>query len=127
MTYYNVATAASITGFVRAHLLRAIAGATNPIYCDTDSVFADATNVPLSDALGDWSVEATCAYGAFAERKLYAALTTTGTWKKASKGARLTPLEITAIAQGKTVVYHAQTPTMSLSKLAPEYLTRTYN
>ena len=36
-SFYNVATAASITGFVRAFMWRAICDSEEPLYCDTDS------------------------------------------------------------------------------------------
>lgn len=75
--YNNVATGASITGFTRAHLLRAIhaVGVENVIYCDTDSIIcaADASlaKLNLSDALGDWADEGTASIGHFAGKKIY--------------------------------------------------------
>lgn len=75
--YNNVATGASITGFTRAHLLRAIhaVGIENVIYCDTDSIicFADASleKLSLSDKLGDWADEGTGSIGIFTGKKQY--------------------------------------------------------
>jgi hypothetical protein len=75
--YNNVATGASITGFTRSHLLRAIhaVGIENVIYCDTDSIicFADAplTGIALSSALGDWKDEGTASIGHFVAKKTY--------------------------------------------------------
>lgn len=80
--YYNAATAASITGFVRAYLLRHIdhiekAGG-QVLYCDTDSLVY---NLPgekeshpftFSKKLGDWSHEGSFDRGAIAGKKLYA-------------------------------------------------------
>lgn len=76
--YNNVATGASITGFARAHLLRAIhtVGVDHIIYCDTDSLFVrpggNISSLPQTDALGDWELEeASAPIGHFAGKKLY--------------------------------------------------------
>lgn len=75
--YNNVATGASITGFTRAHLLRAIhtVGIDNVIYCDTDSIIcfasADLSKLSLSEKLGDWADEGTGSVGLFAGKKQY--------------------------------------------------------
>ena len=39
--FFNLATAASITGFVRAKLWRAICECDRPFYCDTDSLIVN--------------------------------------------------------------------------------------
>lgn len=75
--YNNVATGASITGFTRAHLLRAIhtVGFERVIYCDTDSIILDSdvalSGLALSNKLGDWADEGTGSVGHFAGKKLY--------------------------------------------------------
>jgi hypothetical protein len=75
--YNNVATGASITGFTRAHLLRAIytVGIKNVIYCDTDSIIckasADLSKLGMTDKLGDWGDEGTGSIGHFAGKKMY--------------------------------------------------------
>src|SRR5512139_3613756 len=57
--YYNVATAASITGFQRTPLWRAISACDGVIYCDTDGIFAESVaRLPIGDKLGEWSIEA---------------------------------------------------------------------
>lgn len=58
--YNNVGTAASITGAARSVLLRAIANAENPIYCDTDSLICTALHNTELDGikLGAWDLEA---------------------------------------------------------------------
>lgn len=58
--FNNVGTAASITGAARSVLLRAIANAENPIYCDTDSLICTALNNTELDGvkLGAWDLEA---------------------------------------------------------------------
>jgi hypothetical protein len=70
--FYNVGTAASITGFVRAYDWRAICAIrkANGIvhYIDTDCLHATETGeMELHDQrLGSWKLEAECIYGAYA-------------------------------------------------------------
>lgn len=72
---YNVATGASITGAARSLLIRAIAKAQRPIYCDTDSLICeslgDSTMID-STRLGYWKVEAIGNLLAIGGRKMYA-------------------------------------------------------
>lgn len=76
--YNNVATGASITGFTRAHLLRAIhaVGIKKVIYCDTDSIICDAkaslSKLSLTENLGDWADEGIATVGLFSGKKIYA-------------------------------------------------------
>jgi hypothetical protein len=55
--FYNVAVAASITGFVRAQVWEARRGSKGFLYCDTDSLVATRVNVPRGDGLGEWKLE----------------------------------------------------------------------
>jgi hypothetical protein len=106
LSYYNVATGASITGAARAVLLRGIAGAGNPLYCDTDSVICTGAFRGKIDptALGQWDLEAVGSMAAIAGKKLYAIFDAQGECiKKAHKGARLTGDQILAIVDGGTV------------------------
>lgn len=89
--YINVATAASISGFVRAKMLEVLAKSKGIVYCDTDSlaceVFAGGT---LSEStLGAWKRLGHIKRGAFLGRKLYCLEMEDGTIKTASKGAYL--------------------------------------
>lgn len=115
-TFYNVATAASITGFVRAMLFKALHQSDTPLYCDTDSIACAGTGNLILDpvALGAWDVEAECVEGAIAGKKLYAFKTGDGEFKTASKGARLTPEEIYRVAAGEEIRYIPIAPTFSL-------------
>lgn len=72
--YYNVGTAASITGAARAELMRAIAGSARPIYCDTDSLLCeDLAGVRLHDSeLGAWKCEGEFVEAYIAGKKSYA-------------------------------------------------------
>jgi len=116
--YYDVAVAASITGFVRAYLFRNIKICDGVLYCDTDSIAAKriGDGVPTSDILGDWEQEAECDFGAIAGKKLYAFRKLDGSWKTATKGVRLTPDQVIEIANGATVTYEPEAPTFSVKR-----------
>jgi hypothetical protein len=124
--YRNVATAASITGAARADLLYAIQGATNPIYCDTDSVVCeDMSGVTFGEKeLGAWKVEAEGDTFYCGGKKLYALTERAQLVKKASKGVRLTLDEIQAVASGETIEYHNPVPKFHLSGDEPTFVTR---
>lgn len=74
LTFNNVGTAASITGAARAVLLEAICNATDPIYCDTDSIICrDLSGVEIHKTnLGAWDIEDEYSRVAIAGKKLYA-------------------------------------------------------
>jgi len=116
--YYNLAVAASVTGFVRAKLLRALKECDTPLYCDTDSIACVGSGaLPLHPTrLGDWDVEAECDYGGIAGKKLYAFRMLNGKWKKASKGVKLTADEIIKVAKGEEAIYMPEAPTFSIKR-----------
>lgn len=116
--FYNVAVSASITGWVRAYLWRAIHSAGDTmIYCDTDCIVAgDISGVELGDGLGQWELEGQFDFAAVAGKKTYAFRKLDGSFKTASKGARLTADEIIRVASGHTVTYHPDAPTFSVKK-----------
>lgn len=126
--FYNVATAASITGAARANLLRTIAKCKRPIYCDTDSVLCEEYRGDYEETiLGGWKLEATGDIAAIAGKKLYTILDTAtpefGPWetlgksiKKASKGVNLTPAEIVAVCRGQEIMYKNPVPTFRLGR-----------
>ena len=123
MRFYNVATGASITGFVRAMLLRAIAFTETPIYCDTDSIiFTGSNGLELSDELGAWKIEGIYNEGHFAGKKLYA-LKNKDEIKIARKGSRLDFEEIKRVTKGETVKFTQEAPIFSWYK-NPSFLTR---
>lgn len=71
--HYNIATAASITGFVRAFLFESLCKCEGLLYCDTDSIAArDVSKLTQSSKLGDWKLEMECDEYAIAGKKLYA-------------------------------------------------------
>lgn len=123
--YYNIATAASITGAVRANLWRAICQCSGVLYCDTDSIAArDVSRLETGAALGQWKTEMLCKEYAIAGKKNYAfrasdewsASNPGKEWKIASKGTRLTAAQMIAVARGAAVQYRTDVPTYSARK-----------
>ena len=119
-SFFNVATAASITSAARASLLYGIKAAVRPVYCDTDSVICEAIDesaVRLHPSdLGAWDLEATGSTVCIAGKKLYAIFDDNGALvKKASKGVKLTGEEIRSICEGGKVEYMHPVPKFSLT------------
>lgn len=121
--YYNVATGASITGFVRAMLWRAISSSKGVLYCDTDSIAVceKGENVHLGNALGFWKHEGDFDKAGIAGKKLYIfrGISEQGgehTYKSAAKGARLTNSQLWEVASGLQVEYFSEAPTFSIRK-----------
>lgn len=120
--FYNIATAASITGYVRAYLWRAMAQSKRVLYCDTDCIAAEEVKgIAVGDRLGEWSHEGEFDQAALAGRKLYAwrradwrKLKRADRYKIASKGVRLNPAEIVRVARGEAVEFDPEVPTFSL-------------
>jgi DNA polymerase elongation subunit (family B) len=115
--YYNVCTGASITGAARSLLLHGIHSATDPVYCDTDSLMCrKLSGVRIDDnELGAWKCEATGELAAIAGKKLYAIFDAEGNVvKKAHKGARLNGEEIYRIAQGDVIECQNPVPAFKL-------------
>lgn len=128
--FYNVATAASITGFVRSFLWRHIhklkEAGNNVLYCDTDCIFFEGDKKPpfeIGGELGQWEKEGDYIEGAVAGKKLYAFKRADGTYKKASKGCRLSGKQIFSIANGKEITYEDIAPVYSVYK-NPHFLKR---
>ena len=119
-TYFNVATAASITGGARANLLAGITNAHRPIYCDTDSILCESLSANIdSKKLGAWKLEFEGDQIAVAGKKMYAVMGKddngeTVCLKKASKGTILSPLSIFMLARGDTVETKNDAPTFKL-------------
>lgn len=132
--YYNVATGASITGFVRALLWRAIHSSSGMLYCDTDSIACKSPgkSIIVGNKLGQWKDEGKFIKAGIAGKKLYIFrgaddnLDKDGkrVFKKASKGARLTNAEIWRVANGGMVEYTPFAPTYSATK-SPYFSKRT--
>jgi DNA polymerase elongation subunit (family B) len=124
---YNIATAASITGAARSLLIRALAKAKRPLYCDTDSIVCEWLDVPNIDAtkLGHWKIEKTGNKMAIAGRKLYALFDRQECVKMASKGVHLTADEIVQVASGHKVTWKKDAPTFNFRTHSATFIERT--
>jgi hypothetical protein len=118
--YKNVATGASITGFTRAHLLRAMCTIGRPhiIYCDTDGIVCDGTadlsGIRFTPALGDWGLDDHAPLGHFAGKKLYGIRLSTGKHKIASKGSKLAFADLERLINGETVTWENPAPSFAI-------------
>jgi len=128
--FYNVATAASITGAARANLLLNLSKSLRPIYCDTDSIICEGFDGDLNETeLGGWKLEAIGDRCAIGGKKLYtiynkSELVATGeAIKRASKGVRLSPQEIVDVCNGQEIVYQNPVPHFNLDGTA-DFITR---
>lgn len=88
--FYNVATAASVTGFVRAFMWESILQAEEPLYCDTDSIICADFKGDVGKGIGQWDLEARISEAHIAQRKMYACRV----WPFSDKG----PVDQTKIA-----------------------------
>jgi hypothetical protein len=130
MRYYNVATGASITGYVRAMLWRAIHSSQGVLYADTDTMACRTPGESLKqgEGLGEWKCEGHFDRAGIAGKKLYIFRGVPGEdgrreYKTASKGVRLTHAELWRVAHGGTVDYESTAPTFSVHK-APGFIQR---
>lgn len=123
--FNNVAVAASITSAARAVLMRAIAKAERPIYCDTDSIICAALDLSHdSKKLGAWKHEATATVAGIAGKKMYALFDGAGECVKlASKGVRLSGDDIMRLCAGETINYKKESPALGLNG-ATRYIER---
>lgn len=130
--FFNLATAASITGFVRAKLWRSICDCERPFYCDTDSITAVrfGKQTQIGNDLGEWEIEHYYDRIIMGGKKLYGfhyrgkSMNDPTAWKLASKGARITHQDIIQIGAGKMITYKSMAPTFSVSKEKPTFLVR---
>ena len=124
-SFYDVATAASITGASRAILLTALVKAKNPYYCDTDSIICESADELDIDPsrLGAWKFEGEGDKIAIGGKKLYSVFMGKECIKSASKGAILDGEGIERIAMGESIQWKNDAPTFSLLK-APSFIDR---
>lgn len=138
---YNVATGASITGAARSLIIRALANAKRPVYCDTDSIICESLKgVRFNDTeLGAWKTEQTGERIAIAGKKLYSLFGESGKIrcetrgckvcktcvKMASKGVHLFPHEILHVASGNNVTWKNDAPTFNWKTREDRYIHRT--
>jgi hypothetical protein len=80
--FYNVAVAASITGFVRAQVHEAMKKAKRVLYADTDALIAEKVRVPKGDGLGEWKLERVFDVFWCGGKKLYVGHDASAKWHK---------------------------------------------
>jgi DNA polymerase type B, organellar and viral len=125
LSFYDVATAASITGAARAVLMRALSVAKNPVYCDTDSIICEGLDLDLDESkLGAWKLEAEGDTIAVAGKKMYALRDGSEYVKTASKGVVLTGPELFGLCSGDSIEWHNQAPSFSLGKKETNFVKR---
>lgn len=124
--FYDVATAASITGAARSVLMIALSNAINPIYCDTDSIICEGLNAELDNSrLGAWKLEAEGDTIAVAGKKMYALRAGNDYVKTASKGVVLSGAEIFGLCGGTAKQWKNEAPSFSLGKNRVKFVQRT--
>lgn len=115
--FYDVATAASITGAARSVLLRGIHAAKRPIYCDTDSLICEDFTGPIDAAtIGAWKLECEGDALAVHGKKMYALTQNGEAVKVASKGVKFSADEIFRLCRGENVTSRRDAPNFSLSR-----------
>ncbi len=113
--YVNVATAASITGAVRAIMMEGVDSVKNPVYCDTDSIICESTNdLTLGKDLGDWDLEFEPVVAHIAAKKIYALRDADGNEKISSKGFKSSFKDVARLINGQTITWQNPAPTFSL-------------
>lgn len=126
--YADVSTAASITSAARAHLMRALAVAHDPLYCDTDSILCRGFSGDVdAKRLGAWKCETVADRAVIAGKKLYALYNEgeTKPLKLSSKGGTLGLCDLQQIAAGGAVTYENAAPTFSL-RSEPKFISRKF-
>ena len=115
--YINVATAASITGAVRAMLIKGLHCVQNPVYCDTDSIICESTgDLTLGTNLGEWDLEFLPTEAHIAAKKIYALSDANGNEKISSKGFKASFNDVVRLVRGETINWKNDAPTFSLNK-----------
>lgn len=115
--FYDVAIGASITGAARACLLRAIASADRPVYCDTDSIICRSLGADQrmhATELGAWKIEERADTVAIAGKKMYTCSRAGEYVKWAAKGVDIKPSVIVDIAAGRMFKYVRESPSLTL-------------
>lgn len=125
-TRYNVATGASITGAARSLLIRALAHAKRPLYCDTDSIVCEGLEgVTIDDTqIGAWKVEKVGDRMCIGGRKLYALFDGDECVKMACKGAQLTAEQIVSICEGNVIEWQKDAPSFDFKAHIARYIKR---
>lgn len=129
--FFNVAVAASITGWVRAYLWEHIHASKGVMYCDTDSIICEEFIGKVGDKLGEWEIEAELSEAHIAQRKMYGCrVNPVGKFgpvnktKIATKGVQLSFDEIkNGVETGSIIEYKRDAPSFSI-RFGPRFVTR---
>jgi hypothetical protein len=129
-SFNDVTVAASITSAARSIMLMGLFHASEPIYCDTDSVVCREFTGDVSDTkLGHWKFEGTAEFAAIAGRKTYCLYNMDGRKivpvKWASKGGDLNPADIIRIAKGDEIEFASEVPTFKMG-FSPTFMKRRF-
>jgi hypothetical protein len=121
--YYNVATAASITGFPRAQVLlhlvktfgRKFYENRNLYHVDTDGIQSTRLNCEIGKSLGQWNIEFEGNRAGYIAPKTYV-LQSGVNFKFACKGVRLSPQQLFKISENAetSLTWKNPAPTMSV-------------
>lgn len=132
--FYNVATAASVTGFVRAYWWQNACKSEGVLYGDTDSMLCRKFGGEIGDKLGQWKLEANINEAYIAQRKMYAMrVNPIGEFgpidqvKVASKGVRLSYDQIKeGVITNRNIEFEKEAPAFSL-KFGARFTARKIN
>jgi len=115
-SYFDVATAASITGASRAVLLEALQHAKGVVYCDTDSIICESYDGDIdSYRLGAWDFEKEGDAIFIYAKKIYALYHKGVCVKLASKGVRMNGEDIIKLCKGINYVYKRDAPNLKMT------------
>lgn len=116
--FFDVAVGASITGYARAALMRAIFSSKRVIYCDTDSVVCEEFGGEIGKELGKWKFEGDIRAAWIVGKKSYAFDLGGGKYKTAHKGISKMDIDVEDImraARGEKVIIAKSAPCMKLN------------
>lgn len=117
--FYDVALAASITGFARAYLFRQLAKCKDVAYSDTDSIICKGSReaFDIGENVGQWEHVCTMSDFHVAGKKLYAGKDEGGHWVCAHKGFSALDVsaeQIVRVARGEQFAITRSAPTIKL-------------
>lgn len=121
--FHDIAIAISVTGFVRAMILRTIASAEKKgatvFYIDTDGIQVKGNWTPKQGVeLGQWKLEVVFSEMHYGGKKMYAGKIKgkrgKKAWKTAHKGVVMNADQIVKVAAGGEFIYRKQAPSMGI-------------
>lgn len=118
--FYDVALAASVTGYARAYLFRQMMKVENIAYSDTDSIICKGSRdtFDIGENIGQWEHVCTLSDFHVAGKKLYAGKDEKGEWVTAHKGfSKLDTCaeDIVKVALGGEVMVKRSAPSINVA------------